>query len=388
MPTISAITQTAKQSGIRAIAEQARSLDNVLHMEIGEPLFATAPHIVEAGRKALHDGYTKYLPCAGIQDLRTAIRDRINADYAVSISTDNVIVTTGGVQAIANAFRVCCDPGNEILLPDPVWPNAAMIAHACGLTSKFYLLDPAKDALPDFDELERLVTAKTKAIYINSPSNPLGVVFSETVMEKLVSFAKAHDLFLISDEVYEKLVYDCHHQSALCHDTDGRVIGIFSFSKTYAMTGWRIGYAVASQEVIATMVKMQESYVSNVPGVCQYAALAALKGPGDMLHTMVNVYSKNINTAKRLLDARGVDYFIPRGAFYIWINAECEDSTMFVLDLLNNTRVATAPGYAFGDSGRRYVRASIASDPETVREGISRTAEYIFTRRGSKPDIR
>lgn len=382
MPSLSATAVSAKPSGIRIIAGLTVGMDDVLHMEIGEPLFSTPNHIVEAACKAMHDGWTKYLPNAGIQPLRKALSDQFNADYGLSTTSDNVVVTIGGVEAVYNSVRTICDVGDEIILPEPIWPNGEMIAHICNLGIKRYKLDIENGGLPDFDELKSLVTQKTKAIYINSPSNPMGTVFPAETIRKVVEFARKHDIYVISDEVYHKLVYGAHkHVSAKVFDTDDRVVVIGAMSKTYAMTGWRCGYAIGNKELISVMIKLQESCVTSVPGFVQWGAYAAITGPQDIIDTMREAYSKNRAIAKKILEDYGISHLDPAGAFYIWINAECTDSYQFAKDLLYDKKVALAPGEAFGESCSSYVRVSLASPYEVVKEGVKRLSEYIVLRR-------
>lgn len=378
MPNMSQMVLNQKRSGIREIVELSIGMDGVYHMEIGEPLFDTPKHIIEAGCNALKSGYTKYAPNAGFPFLTKAISERLNRDYGLNLKSGNVVVTAGGVQAIAGAVRVLTEIGDEVLVPDPGWPNYDTIIMASGAVPVKYKLKPENKFYPCFEDLEKLITSKTKVIIVNTPSNPLGVVFPEEVMKSIVEFARSKDLFIISDEVYEKIVFEGKHISALSYDTDGRVAAIYTMSKTYAMTGWRIGYAVSAEGIISQMVKMQEAYVSCAPSAFQKAAEAALIGPQDCIEYMKKAYDKNRKTAGAILSEYGIDFFEPKGAFYMWVNVKCEDSRQFAKDLLTDRKVAVAPGSTFGSSGKQNIRLSLASSEETVEKGVRILAEYII----------
>jgi len=382
MPQLNPVALATRPSGIRYISQMANKMENILHLGIGEPQFDTPEHIVEAGCKAIRDGWTKYLNSAGIEPLRGAISKQLNDDYGFNLKNENIVLTTGGVEAIYTSIRITCNGGDSLLMPDPCWPNVEMIAQICNIEMLRYGLKAENGYLPNIDELESLVKPNTKALYINSPSNPLGCVFPKETMKQIYDFAKKHDLFIISDEVYHKLVYgDREHSSPMSYDTDGRVIIVGAMSKTYAMTGWRVGYAAGNKEAIDTIIKLQESCISSVPGFCQWASVAAYEGPQDIVDTMREAYRKNAEVAKSILKEYGIEHTDPSGAFYLWINAECEDSYQFCIDCLHDIQVAVAPGEAFGPSNQNYVRASLASAPEVVDEGLRRLAKYIISRR-------
>ncbi|MGI9950748.1 aminotransferase class I/II-fold pyridoxal phosphate-dependent enzyme [Moorellaceae bacterium AZ2] len=353
-------------------------------MEIGEPLFSTPPHIIEAAHEAARAGFTKYTANAGNQSLREKIANRLNADYALSLKPENIVVTVGGVGAISSSVRVLTDLGDEVLLPDPGWPNYEMIVACAGAVPKRYKLYKEKGFLPDISDLEKLLTRRTKVLIINSPSNPLGVVFPADLMKDLVNFAKKRDLFIISDEVYEKIIFEGRHASALSFDTDGRVIAAFSFSKTYAMTGWRVGYAVANESVAQHIAKLQEAYVSCTSSVSQKAAEAAIDGSQECVETMLATYHRNLLAACEVLDKLGLSYCRPQGAFYMWIEVKSSDSAAFARKLLLERKVAVAPGDTFGPSGKSFIRISLASPEEAVREGLNRLGEMVRAGEGEQ----
>lgn len=377
MPELSRLTVGLKRSGIREIMDLAIEMKDVIRLEVGEPLFSTPPHIIEAAYEAAKAGFTRYTANAGLLSLRQAIAERLNNDYGLELTFRNVVVTVGGVGALSGAIRALTDLGDEVLIPDPGWPNYETITTCAGARPRYYQLDPEKGFLPSIANLESVATPKTKVLILNSPSNPLGVVFPEEVIRDIVEFARQRDLFVISDEVYDKMIFDGKHTSALSIDTDGRVIGVFSFSKSYAMTGWRVGYIAAAEHIATQIAKIQEAYVSCASGVSQKAAEAALKGPQDCVEVMRCTYRENLNAAREILDRLGLNYQVPQGAFYMWINVGCEDSTAFAKRLLHEQKVAVAPGRTFGPSGERYIRISLASPKEAIQEGLVRIGALL-----------
>lgn len=377
MTSVSQSVQRAPRSGIRKIMELSQTMEGVLHLEVGEPLFQTPTHIVEAGCEALRQGFTKYTPNAGMQQLRETIAEVKSKQLKLAIRPENVIVGIGGVEVINNAFRAICEPGDEILIPDPAWPNYVMMATIASAKVVPYRLLPENHFFPDMGELERLVTERTKMIVVNSPSNPLGVIFPQKVMERLVDFANRHDLFLLSDEAYEQMVYQGEMVTPLTMDSQHRVIAAHTFSKTYAMTGWRVGYVIADLPIIQAMTKLQEAYISSVPAATQMAAIAALKGPQDCVREMCAAYRENRDRVAEILSANGVTYFTPSGAFYMWISIDGRDSSRFAQDLVQKERVAVAPGGTFGRTGEGWVRVSLASPTDDLLEGVRRMVRYL-----------
>lgn len=365
------------RSGIRNIMELALTMEDVIHLEVGEPQFATPAHIVEAGRQALADGYTKYTPNAGMNELRAAVARSKSKQLGVELTAGNVLIGIGGVEVINAVFRVLCEAGDEILLPDPSWPNYKMMATISSTRAVPYHLLAENDFYPDMDELESLVTDKTRLLVVNSPSNPLGVVFPEKVMRELLDFAERHDLYLLSDEAYEQIVYDGEMVSPVSFDKSGRVIAAHTMSKTYAMTGWRIGYAIASEDVISAMTKVQEAYVSSVPGAFQMAAVAALEGPQDCVSEMRDEYKRHRDAVATILEKNNIKFYMPGGAFYMWINIGARRSQEFAESLLREKHVTVSPGSAFGSTGEGWIRISLASSLEDLETGMNRMVEFI-----------
>lgn len=380
MPLASRMVKQLKRSGIREILDLSATMDGVIHLEIGEPLFNTPSHITDAALEAARRGYTKYSPNMGFQSLRQVICQRLQDDFGLGVGPESVVITVGGIGALSTAVRALVDYGDHILIPDPGWPNYEMFACCAGAVPQRYRLRPEMGFLPTVEDLERALTPNSKVLILNSPSNPLGTVFPAALMQQIIDFAGCHDLFVLSDEVYEKIIFEGNHTSALPFDTDGRVVGAFSFSKTYAMTGWRVGYAVASPDIAAQIGKLQEAYVSSACSVAQKAAEAALLSDQNCVEVMRDTYRGNLSVAKSILDDYGIKYVLPKGAFYIWIDVSSKDSSAFAEKLLLTEKVAVAPGSTFGPSGQRYVRVSLASARESVQEGLHRLGDFLTTK--------
>lgn len=365
------------RSGIRRILEIAQAMENVIHLEIGEPQFETPRHIVAAACEALNGGDTKYTPNAGTDELRTAVAARVSQRTGRSISKDHVLVGVGGVEVINATIRTICDAGDNILVPDPAWPNYQTMCTIANIEPRFYALKAENGFYPDLEQMKALVDDRTRIMIVNSPSNPLGVMFDAEMMESLCKFAEEHNLYLLSDEAYEDITYDKTHVSPLKFDPEGkRVIGAYTMSKSYAMTGWRIGYVIAAPEMIDQMKKLQEAYVSSVAGALQHAAAAAIVSDQACVKSMRDEYAVHRQKAMEILDQAGMEYLAPNGAFYLWINVHTEDSTMFAEQFLKEKHVAVAPGSAFGVWGKSYLRVSLASSAEEIEEGMRRLVAF------------
>jgi aspartate aminotransferase len=377
VPSLSSVSLGLERSGIRRLMSLAAGMEGVIRLEIGEPTFPTPEHIVKAGCRALEAGATKYTPAGGTLALRRKIAASTSEFYACAIPPERVAVCVGAVGALSSAILALVEPGEQVLLPDPGWPNYRSMCQVAGVKIVAYPLAPEGGFLPSIAVLERLVTSRTKLLLINSPSNPLGTVFPPELMRDLVAFAHKHDLFLLSDEVYEKFIFEGETASAYSYDVDDRVIVVSSFSKTYSMTGWRIGYAIAPETIIYQIQKLQESSVSCVSAVSQRAAEAALTGPQDCVTVMREAYREHRAVATATLDSLGIPYFNPRGAFYLWVNVGSSDSNSFAENFLENKRVSVAPGATFGPSGAGYVRVSLASNSSDIHEGLLRLADFL-----------
>jgi len=364
------------RSGVREIMDAAWGRTDVIRLEVGQPDFATPAPIVAAAHQAAVAGHTGYTPTAGIPELRAALAEKIQQRNGFSVDPQQVVLGNGGGQAIHATLVALTEPGDGILLPDPAWPNFVMMAALLGLDAAHYSLTAAGGYLPDTAELERLVTPRTRVLLLNSPSNPLGSVIDSDRMSALLAFAARHDLWVLSDECYDEITFDDTGVSPAALDRDGRVATIFSFSKTYAMTGWRLGYVAAPPAVADVIAKAQEPLISCLNTPTQYAAMAALASPPEVIGSMVSAYRQRRDTVAGQLAELGMTAFRPAGAFYTWLDISgCgEGARDFALRLLAEDSVAVAPGTAFGPGGEGFVRISLAASEADLVEGAARLA--------------
>lgn len=365
-------------SGIREIMNSAWGRSDVIHLEVGQPDFATPAHVIAAANEAALTGHTGYTPTAGIPELRTALADKIGERNGFKVEPAQVVLGNGGGQAIYATLVALTEPGDGVLLPDPAWPNFDMMAALLGLEVRHYSLGAAGVYVPDLDDLGRLVTPRTRVLLLNSPSNPLGSVIDAERMAALVTFAAKHDLWVLSDECYDEIIFDGPAVSPAAFDTDGRVATVYSFSKTYAMTGWRLGYVAAPPAVADVLTKAQEPLISCLNTPTQYAAMAALDSAPGVVGAMVAAYRQRRDTVVGQLAASGMDAFRPAGAFYTWVDvsAYCAGSRDFALRLLSEGGVAVAPGSAFGAGGEGFIRISLTAQEGDLVEGCNRLSAF------------
>jgi aspartate aminotransferase len=363
-------------SGIREIVNLvvARPDAGIIRLEVGEPDQPIEPHIVAAAQEAaaLGIGYTQSF---GVAALREAIVERLQRVAGLNYAADEIVIGQGGVQAMSVTFAALLDAGDEVLLPDPAWPNYAMTALLRGAVAVPYALPASNGFVPDVDQLRALITERTRLIVINSPANPTGAVFPAELVASIVELAAEHDLWVLSDEVYDELVFEGAMANAAQYDRE-RVVGIYSFSKTYSMTGWRVGYAACPLPLAQLLGTLQEPLLSCISGVSQYAALAALQGPQEGVARKREVYRQRRDLVGTLLDDGGFDAVRPAGAFYQMVPlAPGTDSRQAALDLVDHG-VATAPGSAFGDVAGDQLRLSLAASEEALRGGIDRLVAW------------
>nr|WP_281373103.1 aminotransferase class I/II-fold pyridoxal phosphate-dependent enzyme [Kineococcus aurantiacus] len=366
---------TIPASPIRRIFDLAQDLDGVIALNVGEPDLPVAPHVLAAGARAWADDVTDYTPNGGIGALRAAIAGKLARDNGLAVDPDQVWVTAGGMQALHQVMSMTLDAGDEVLVPDPGYVNFSMTARHVGAVPVPYRLDPDDGFRPDPVALEAAVTGRTRVLVVNSPSNPLGTVYPAPVLEHLLAFARRHDLWVVSDEVYERFTYGVPHVSPAALDRDGRVLPVFSFSKTYALTGARVGWFVAPPQWSALLRTAQEAVVSCVNAPAQLAALAALEGDQQTVADAREHYRANIEAACELLRGKGVRHQRPDGAFYLWVDVSHVsggDVSAWCERFLVEQRVAVAPGTGFGASGEGWVRLSLAGTREDVLAGVSR----------------
>ena len=364
---------------IREVMELAWARPGSIHLEVGEPDFPTPPNVVEAAHRAAREGFTRYTPNAGLPQLREALALKLERVNGYVADPGEIVVSAGGVEAIHATLTALTDPGDEILLPDPCWPDFAQMASLLGTPARYYHQTAATGYLPAVEELSELVDERTRVLVVNSPSNPLGVVVPPERLAELVAFAERHDLWLLSDECYDEIAFDAPATSTMAVAPSPRVISIYSFSKVYAMTGWRVGYAVAPAEVAAVLTRLQEPLISCVNGPAQMAAVEAVDGPQEVVAEMRAAYRERRDRALDALAAGGLPAVRPAGAFYIWVDVSAagRPSDAFVRELIAERGVAVAPGTAFGAAGEGFVRLSLAAHLDDLLEGSQRLIDHV-----------
>lgn len=375
------LANSIERSGIRDLMDLARSMSGeIIHLEVGEPNFTTPPHIIEAAFEQAAAGATHYTPSPGIALLRKAIADRYSAKWGTTVTPAMTNVAHGGVNAINSTVLALINAGDEVLVPDPGWPNYRSILSLVGGVPIQYPMTIANGYQPDRETLESLITPKTRMIITCNPGNPTGAVWSRETVQMVLELAKKYDLYVLSDEIYEELVFEGEHVPSALFDDDQRVITVSGFSKTYAMTGWRLGWAVASEDLILSINKMMEPLISCASSVSQVAGVAALTGPQDAVGQMRDAYIRRRDIAASILEPAGMLPVRPHGAFYAIVDGSRTglSSRQLSLDLLSEMRVACAPGDTFGkvlDGG--YVRISLASSDDDVAEGCRRIVRFV-----------
>jgi len=359
--------------------ELALQLDDVVRLEIGDPDFTTPAHIVDAAAEAAHGGFTHYAPGVGLASLRELVAEKVHGRNGIACAPDEVVVTTGACGGLFSTFLALLDPGDEVLVPDPGWTTMVPMALAAGVTPAPYRLDRARDFALDPAAIETAIGPRTRAVVVNSPSNPTGAVAGREALSAVLDVVARHGLWLVSDECYEDIVFEGAHVSPAALGDPERIVSVFSFSKSYAMTGWRVGYVVARPDVARAIVKAQEPVVSSASTVSQKAAEAALLGPRNAIDDMRETYRRRRDLALSLLDERGIGYARPAGAFYVMADVADagEPSEAFALRLLKERHVAVVPGSAFGEGGEGMVRVSLAAAEDAIRRGLEGLAAEL-----------
>jgi len=368
----------------RAKALRAQGVD-VISFGAGEPDFDTPEHIKDAAIRALEGGFTKYTPATGIEELKEAICEKFERENGLSYSPEEVIVTCGGKQALYNIAMALFEEGDEVLVPAPYWVSYPAMIRLAEAEPVIVQTHEEEGFKLSPEALEDAITPKAKALIINSPSNPAGTAYTKEELEALVEVALRHDLWIISDEVYEHIVYDgFKHVSvaSLAPEVKERTIVVNALSKTYSMIGWRMGYAAGPKEVIAAMGKVQSQSTSNPTSFAQKGAVAALRGPQGEVAKMREEYQRRRDLIWQLLTSiEGVSCFKPLGAFYVfpsfkaYLGGKVKDSTELGAYLLEEAQVAVVPGVEFGKEG--YLRLSFPVSPELIEEGVRRIAEAV-----------
>ena len=364
----------------RARALEAQGRD-VIHLEIGEPDFGTPGNIVEAGREALAQGWTHYGPAAGDPELRAAVAARTNALRGTAYDPEQVIVTPGAKPVMFFTMLALIGAGDEVIYPDPGFPiYRSMIDFAGGTAVPIPLRESHAFGL-DVDELERLITPRTRLLIVNTPGNPTGGVIPPADLERIAALAVRHDLWVLSDEIYGELVFDGEHASlATFPGMAERTILLDGFSKTFAMTGWRLGYGIVPPVLVEPFTKLMVNSVSCASVAVQRAGLAALTGPLGEVDAMREAFRRRRDLVVDGLNAiPGLTCSRPAGAFYVFpnISATGQTSAAFADGLLQGQAVATIAGTSFGDHGEGYIRLSTANSDENLVRAVGRIADHV-----------
>jgi aspartate aminotransferase/aminotransferase len=368
------------RSAIREIMALAAGRSDVIHLEVGEPDFGTPNHIVEGAFAAVRAGATRYTGNAGRLSLRAAVAARAARRSGVAVTPERVVITVGAIGALFTALMAVIDAGDEVLIPDPGWPNYESIVVLAGGHPIRYPLPASGNFIPDPDDLRRRIGPKTKAVLLNSPGNPTGAVFPLDVVRRIGAIAEQTGVHLISDEIYEDIVFDgASHESFLGHTPEDRLFVISGVSKSYAMTGWRLGWLICPSRAMAVAEKLQEPVVSCAPTPSQVAAEAALAGPQDAVEIGRRLFQGRRDIFLDILGSTGMIGGHPRGAFYGLVRlADRHASALdFARSLLTEHGVAVVPGDTFGESTSRMVRIAFTIEDSRLAEGLRRIARAL-----------
>ncbi len=373
------LTINTKAQELRAAGRQ------IVSLAVGEPDFRTPEHVCDAARVAMEQGFTRYTPVPGIPELRTAVAGYFHAFYGVDAVLENVVVTNGGKQSLYNLFQVLLDPGDEVIIPAPYWVSYPALVQLAEGVSVFVATEPENNFLVSVEQLEAVRTPRTRCLIMNSPSNPTGCHYTQDQLDAIATWAVDKGVFVISDEIYDQLVYDPAKPVSLApwwqrHPENFAVVN--GLAKSFAMTGWRVGYTLAHVDLIKAMTKIQGQSTSNICSIAQKAALAALTGGWDCLAPMKEAFVRRRNLGLAMIRAWGhVVCPEPAGAFYLfpqvdwYYTPEVPDSTALCALLLEEAGVALVPGAAFGDD--RCIRISYALDDETLTGCLDRIGQVL-----------
>jgi len=369
-------------SGIRVMFAMADEIPDVINLGIGQPDFDTPDFIRAAAKEALDEGYTRYPPARGFEELREAIAQKLKREN--NIITDpasEIFVSVGAMQGIFNSILHLVDDGDEVIVVDPGYDYYSQIGLFGGIPIQVPAYEENRFKV-DPDDIERAISKKTKLMIINSPSNPTGAILDKEILIDISNLAQQHGILVVSDEPYEKIIFDGKEHVSIGSFEGMRelTVSVFAFSKTYAMTGWRVGYVVASKPIIDEMEKLMEHMVSGVTSVCQRAALAAIQGPQSCVEDMRKAYEERRAVIyKGLNEIEGIKCFLPESTFYAFPNLSSLGMSSWDVAryLAREFKVVTIPGSIFGNRGEGYLRISFAADIPTLREGISRIKNGI-----------
>ena len=366
-------------SGIRRMTDLAAAVDESDRASRRGPELHHAQHIIDGAAERSSAGSTGYAPGEGFLELREAIADKLERVNGVTASPDEICVTTGACGGLFTSIMLAVEPGSDVLVPDPGWSNYAAMVHVLGARCVPYAVDASTSWRLDPAVVEAAITPDTTALILNSPGNPTGVVFDPADQTEVVEIVADRQIAVISDEAYDQLVFDTEPFSVASRVQSDQLLTIFSFSKTYAMTGWRIGYAVGPADFVSELSLLQEPVVSSAATISMHGALVALQGPQACVDEMVSAYAQRRRQAMVLLDSEQIGYVEPGGSFFIMVDIRDSglDSWSFATRLVEQHRVVVVPGLAFGGGGEGFVRVSLAAAPETILEGLGRVAETL-----------
>lgn len=377
----SRLARVAESPTIR-IANVANQLKqdgiDVISFSLGEPDFDTPKHISDAACKALYSGETHYSPSSGIKPLREAIAKKLQTENNLNLDASNVMVTPGAKQAIFEVMMSVLDDGDEAILFDPAWVSYEPCIKFAGANPKWVPTDPENGFLPY--DIGDHITDKTRLIVVNSPCNPTGGVFGKDKLKEIADLAIDHDLLILSDEIYEKILYDEKHYSiGAMEGMQDRTITVNGFSKSYAMTGWRLGYVAANETFLHDFQKIQSHSVSSATTFAQYGAIEALEGDQQPVKDMVAEFRQRRDILVDGLNNIGIHCNRPKGAFYAFADvSEYGNGEEIAEKLLSDAHVAATPGSAFGPSGSNFVRLSYAISQERIREALERIENCLL----------
>lgn len=363
-----------------AISAKAKELQrngfNVINLSVGEPDFDTPEHVKEAMIKALRDGKTKYTDASGIIELREAICEKLKNENKLLYDPNQILVSSGAKHAITNILFSLCNPSDGVIIPSPYWVSYAEMVKFVGGSPIIVQTTKEEGFKLSKEKLIGAITRETKGILLNTPSNPTGAVYEEDELLAIADIASSHNLWVISDEVYEKFVYDWLSHKSIAQFIPERTIIINGFSKTYAMTGLRIGYAAGPSDVIKGGGRIQSQTTSNSTSIVQYGAIAALKGPQDFIYNMVSEFDKRRHIMVEMLNTiKDIDCPMPKGAFYAFCDCsslftKIKDAISLAIFLIEKAKVALVPGSFFGN--HNYLRLSYAVPLNDIEEAILR----------------
>ena len=363
-----------------SVAKLEKEGKDIISLSIGRPNFDTPAHIKEAAKKSLDEGHIFYTSNYGTESLRQAVADKLKRDNGLDYEMSDVIVTVGANQAVSIAMTALLDPGDEVLVPNPSWLHYFYCADLVGAKTVSYPLLEENNFNVVPEDIEKLVTPKTKMVIVNSPNNPTGSVLSKESLQAIADIAEKYDLVVLSDEIYEKLIYDdsVHHSIASLPGMRDRTVMIHGVSKSYSMTGWRIGFAVtANKEFISAMIRVLQYTVTCANSFAQDGAEVALNGPQDCVEDMRQQFDRRRKLVyDRINKIEGLSCIAPKGAFYCFVNikklgmSDEEASNYYI----NEAGVAMVPGSAFGEYGKGYLRVSFANSYENIEKAMDRIA--------------